>query len=48
MGSTVAVQHEDWGAWTHGTITKHESDDHHGRSYKIRVTKMGQLITRTK
>ena len=31
----------------HGTIVRHGLDDHHGRSYKLRVSKIGHSITRT-
>ena len=32
----------------HGTIPGPGSDDHNGRSYKIRMTKIGHTITRTR
>ena len=35
-GSTVAVQHKHVEPWMHGIIIGHGSDDHHGRSYKIK------------
>ena len=43
----VAVQHEGGGPWTHGTVVGHISDDHHSRSYRISVSKVGHIITRT-
>ena len=33
--STVAVQWEDGGLWTHGTIIGKGNHNHHNRSYKI-------------
>ena len=33
-GSSVSAQSEDWGPWIHGTVVRHGSDDHHGRSYR--------------
>ena len=47
VGSTVAVQCRDGVSLTHQTIIGHGSDNHQGRSYKIKVTKMEFLITRT-
>ena len=32
----------------HGTIIEPWTDNHNGRSYRIRVTKTGHVITRTK
>ena len=34
--------------WMHGTIVLYGSDYHNGIIYKIRVTKMGYIITATK
>ena len=36
------MQHEDGGLLMHGTVVRHKSDYHHGRSYRIRVFKDGQ------
>ena len=47
-GLIVAVKHKDGRPWTYGTIVDYGSDDYHGRSYKLRVTKMGHIITKTK
>ena len=46
--STVTVQCEDGQLWMHGTKIGHGSCDHNGRSYTVRVTKMGCTIARTK
>ena len=35
IGSTVAVQHEDGGLWTQGTIIGKGNNNLHNRSYKI-------------
>ena len=43
--STVAVQWEDRGPWTHGTIIGKGDHNHHNRSYKIQVTTTGRIIT---
>ena len=45
MGSTVAVQWEDGGLSTHGTIIGKGNHNHHNRSYKIQVTNTGRIIT---
>ena len=45
IGSTVAVQWEDGGSWTHGTIVGMGDHNHHSRSYKIQVTTTGRIIT---
>ena len=45
VGSTVMVQWEDRGPWTHGTIEVKDNDNHHDRSYKICITKTGKIIT---
>ena len=47
-GSTVMVHHENWGPCTHGTMVGHRPDDLHSRSFKIQVTKMVCIISRTK
>ena len=44
-GSTVAMQMEDDGLWTHGVIVEGNSEDHNEQTYKVRVTKTGRLIT---
>ena len=46
--STVAVQQEDRGPWTHGTVVNKGSHNHHSRTYKIQVTKTGRIITHNK
>ena len=45
IGSPVAVQWEDRGPWTHGTIVGMGNHNHHSRSYKIQVTTTGRIIT---
>ena len=45
MGSTVAVQQEDGGLWSHGTIVGKGNHNHHNRSYKIQLTTTGIIIT---
>ena len=35
MGSTVVVQHEDGGSWTHGTVESKGNHNHNDRSYTI-------------
>ena len=44
--STVPVQCEDGGLLTHGTVEGKGDHNHHERSYKIHITKTGQLGTR--
>ena len=45
IGSTVVVQQEDGGLWTHGTIVGKGDHHHHNRSYKIQVTTTGRITT---
>ena len=45
IGSTVAVQREDRGPWTNGTIIGNGDHNHHNRSYKIQVPNTGRIIT---
>ena len=45
IGSTVAIQYEDGKPWMHRVIKEPNSSDHRRRSYIIRVTKIGRLIT---
>ena len=44
IGSTVAVQCEDGGPWLHCVIKEANNSGHSGRSFIIRVAKMGRLI----
>ena len=44
-GSMVAIQCEDGGPWTHGTIIKHGDLSHNGNMYRIWVSKTGCIIT---
>ena len=44
-GSTVVVQWEDRGLWTHGIIVGRGNHNHHNWSYNIQVTMMGRIIT---
>ena len=46
--STTAVQKEDSRLWRPGTVILWGPEDHNGRCYKLRVTKTGCIITRTK
>ena len=45
LGSTVMVQREDGGPWTHGTTEAKSDHNHHDRSYKICITKTGKIVT---
>ena len=45
IGSSVVVQWEDRGPWTHGTIIGKGNHNHHNRSYCIQVTTLGRIIT---
>ena len=45
VGTRVAIQCEDCGPWTHGTVEKANGTDQQGLSYIIRVTKTGRLTT---
>ena len=45
IGSTIAVQWEDSGLWTHGTIVGKGDHRHHDWSYIIQVTTTGRRIT---
>ena len=45
MGSTVVVQWEDGGSWTHGMTEGKDNHNHHDRSYYICITKTGRLVT---
>ena len=46
IGSTVAVQWEDGGPWTHGTVVGRCHHNDNSRSYTVRVTKTGDIIIR--
>ena len=45
-GSTVVVQCEDGGPWTHGTVEGKCDNNHHESSYNINITKTGWLVSR--
>ena len=45
IGSTVAVQQEDSGPWTHGMIVGKGDHNHHNQSYTIQITTTGRRIT---
>ena len=45
IGSTVAVQQEDSGPWTHGTVVGTGYNNHHDKSYTIQLTTNGRCIT---
>ena len=47
IGSAVAVQHEDSGPWTHGTVVNMGDHNHHDRSYIIQLTKNGNTFQET-
>ena len=44
--STVVVQSEVGGPWTHCKVIEHGTQDHNSKSYKICMTKMGCIIMR--
>ena len=44
LGCTVVIQCEDGGPWTHRVIKEANKSDYNGRSYIIKVLKMGRLI----
>ena len=46
--STVVVQWEDRGPWTHGTIEDKDNHNHHDRCYKICITKTEKIITQNR
>ena len=46
IGSTIAVQWQDGGPWTHCTIVGAGYHNHNNRSCRIRVTKTGHMATR--
>ena len=46
-GSAVAVQCEDGGPWTHGTVVNMGNHNHHDRSYIIQLTKMADTFQET-
>ena len=45
IGSTVVVQQEDGGPWTHGMIVGKGNHNHHNQSYNVQVRTMGRIIT---
>ena len=45
IGSAVAVQQEDGGPWTHGTVVGIGKCNHHERFYTIQLTTNGRHIT---
>ena len=48
IGSAVAVQCEDGGPWTHGTVVDMGDHNNHDRSYIIQLTKNGRCISRNR
>ena len=46
IGTQVMVQKEDTGPWTHGTITDHNKAKHNMRSYRIKLSLTGHVVTR--
>ena len=48
IGSTVAVQREDGGPWTHCTIEGKGDQNYHDRLYHICTTKTGRLVTQNR
>ena len=47
-GSTVVVQQENGGPWIHESVMDKGDNNHNDCSYKVQVTKMGQLITKNR
>ena len=45
IGSAVAVQQEDGGPWTHGTVVGIGDHNHRDKSYTIQLTTNGRCIT---
>ena len=45
IGSTIAVQQEDGGLWTHRTIVGKGDHNHHNISYIIQISTTGRRIT---
>ena len=45
IGSTVTVQQEDGGLWTHGTIVEKREHNCHDQSYTIQLTATSRRIT---
>ena len=45
IGSAVAVQQEDGGLWTHGTIVGTGDHNHHDWSYTVQLTTNGRRIS---
>ena len=45
IGSTLVIQQEDGGLWTHGIIVGKGDHNHHNWSYKIQVTTTKRIIT---
>ena len=46
IGSTVVVQWEDGWLWTHWTIAVAGNNNHKNRSYTIRITRTGHIVTK--
>ena len=46
IGSIIVVQWQNGGLWTHGTVVGGGDHNHNNRSYTIRITKTGHIITR--
>ena len=44
IGSAVAVQQENGGPWTHGTVVGTGDHNHHDKSYTIQLTTNGRCI----
>ena len=47
IGSAVAVQCEDGGPWTHGTVVDKGNHNHHDRSYIIQMQFKKQTAYKT-
>ena len=47
IGSIVLFQREDGRPWIRGSITEKGDQNHTDQSYKVCMTKTGQLITET-
>ena len=48
IGSAIAVQHEDSGPWTHGTVANMADHNHNDSPYIIQLTKNGRCISRNR
>ena len=47
VGSMVAIKREYSGPWIHNTTACCDENLYNGRSYRIRIMKIGRIVTRT-